>query len=839
MTAQQPAARSHKQIRYAVVLNGGVSLAVWMGGVIHELNRIRLASMQAPDSELAGDVDPWRAILEAAKRTAVVDLVAGTSAGGLNGTVLAAAVAKGADMPLMRTVWTQTAALSVSRLVRQHPQGAHSVLDGDYLKSQVKELLAQMQDNSDRAQDCTLLITATALDSTVVQTPLESGAAMSQRDGRRVCKFDRKLPPDGRSPASGSTIRGAVSGHNHFDFTANNQNLDALTLAARASASFPVAFAPVYETAELKSRRVVPKDTRVGPSWLVDGGVLDNAPIEPLLDVLRERPIGEPHDRVMLYITPGVGQPAGAASSATGTPTIKQTLASVLSAIREPDARLDLDALHLIFEEMSLTRTQAHEMISSFLASPNTQDLSNLKQAVELMFERYRRARAEAFERYLYAVSGETQTSKLQPPPEPSLDPNVVPGMPNEAFPPLSEGSWHWGAAGADRCLRWYGQALSRLHAGADESLAAGIEQAMPIVAAALDEVVALGKVIRAAVAGQKASVMSSSVQLRNLRGVYSTGSPALEKIYGSDCGSLSVRLGTIMQGAVDAIHDAVVNVSASDLLDLVVSVEVLSGWRDWGGADYDVPELRFHNVTPAAAPASRIPLENLPSQSDWPIKKLYGQRLGHFGAFASERGRHHDWLWGRLDVASELSRQLLATAGVDTAEAQRLIGDLIDGILADEDTDPDAVAKGAIEAYEVENAQLVNDFRREPKSLAKLEDTLWALSHQWGKPGFWLRVVLQPDWTISQADHILPTSDRRSPKLKRTARFVRWATGIGLRVFGRKLPSELRYHARRRRAQTSRHDAPPRDRSGTKSRGPDETEAEVGSPDETRDVGT
>jgi hypothetical protein len=45
MTAQQPAARPHKQIRYAVVLNGGVSLAVWMGGVIHELNRLRVSSM--------------------------------------------------------------------------------------------------------------------------------------------------------------------------------------------------------------------------------------------------------------------------------------------------------------------------------------------------------------------------------------------------------------------------------------------------------------------------------------------------------------------------------------------------------------------------------------------------------------------------------------------------------------------------------------------------------------------------------------------------------------------------------------------------------------------------
>lgn len=41
------------EIRIALVLNGGVSLAVWMGGVTHELDLIRRASggSDAPGSQ--------------------------------------------------------------------------------------------------------------------------------------------------------------------------------------------------------------------------------------------------------------------------------------------------------------------------------------------------------------------------------------------------------------------------------------------------------------------------------------------------------------------------------------------------------------------------------------------------------------------------------------------------------------------------------------------------------------------------------------------------------------------------------------------------------------------
>lgn len=793
-----------RQVRYAVVLNGGVSLAVWMGGVTHELNRIRLASFARPGPVHAGgDLGPWQAILRKANRTAVVDLIAGTSAGGLNGTVLATSVARGADMPDMKEVWSNAAELRAHHLIRECPDGATSLLDGTYFEEQINEIMSGMTNAVRDPQQCTLLVTATGLDSTVLRTPLETGSEMSTRDGRRVYQFDYR-PMQKPVGATRTSI-----GVNHFDLDGNAGHKGALVLAARASASFPVAFAPVFETDDLRARRVVPADDRVATSWLVDGGVLDNAPIEPLIAVLRQTATDQPYERVMLYITPGVGLPAGAVSSAAGDPSIKQTMTSVLSAMREPDERLDMDSLRLIFDEMSLTRTQAHDVLTSFLADPTIDRLRRLKQAAGLLFEHYRAARAEAFERWLQSKSGESQTSPLIPPEEPTLEPDDVPGMPLPApdgDPPaaITNDCWNWGAAAADRCVRWWGRALSALHEKSDDDQAKKVLEAMQVVADAQKEILTFGKMTSGCVAGSATNVMRTGVQLRNLQKVYLNGSPSLDHIYGPDSGSLSRRLGAVMTRAADAIQSAMGSISASDHLEAVISVEVLTGWRAWGGADYDVPEFRFHSVTPAAAPPTNIPLDNLPSLADWPIKKLYGQRLGHFGAFVSKEGRANDWLWGRLDGANELGKQLLSSAGITGDEAKTLLLDLTNEILRTEGFDEPSCAVDSItKAYMSDNGLLLRELRDDSTTVQKVEDTLWALSHQTGMVGLWLRALLKPDWSADSEAELERLPERRSKesrKLRRRLTFYRRVAGVALFIFGRKLPGELRHTARRHR---------------------------------------
>jgi hypothetical protein len=50
------------------------------------------------------------------------------------------------------------------------------------------------------------------------------------------------------------------------------------------------------------------------------------------------------------------------------------------------------------------------------------------------------------------------------------------------------------------------------------------------------------------------------------------------------------------------------------------------------------------------------------PSAAGYGDRKLYGTRLGHFGAFGEESWRDWDWAWGRLDAAAQLGRVLEAT---------------------------------------------------------------------------------------------------------------------------------------------------------------------------------
>ncbi len=89
-----------QELRLALVMSGGVSLAVWMGGTAHELNRLH------PRRRIPTYVE----LLKLTRTLPRIDVIAGTSAGGLNGALLAYAVSQDSAVEKLRGLWLELGA---------------------------------------------------------------------------------------------------------------------------------------------------------------------------------------------------------------------------------------------------------------------------------------------------------------------------------------------------------------------------------------------------------------------------------------------------------------------------------------------------------------------------------------------------------------------------------------------------------------------------------------------------------------------------------------------------------------------------------------------------------
>src|SRR5699024_3335508 len=121
------------QVRLALVVEGGVSLAVWMSGVAHEVDLLRRAAggpadtaatvtdgtdSDGPAPSPTGSVlAEWQALCEALDIEVVVDILGGTSAGGLNAALLGCSAATGAPLPDLKQLWAEAGQLERHKLL--------------------------------------------------------------------------------------------------------------------------------------------------------------------------------------------------------------------------------------------------------------------------------------------------------------------------------------------------------------------------------------------------------------------------------------------------------------------------------------------------------------------------------------------------------------------------------------------------------------------------------------------------------------------------------------------------------------------------------------------------
>ncbi|HZJ05161.1 MAG TPA: patatin-like protein [Nocardioidaceae bacterium] len=392
---QKTSSVPREEIRFGVILNGGVSLAVWMGGAVLELDRLtRNSSVYAHLLSLAGC-------------TARADVIAGTSAGGINGAALALSqVNPSAEIASLRDVWVEQG--RIESLLRQPFRGAPtSLLRGDeFFLPKLNDALTALAVPSlvRKAEEAPidLSITTTVLRGNQSVTIDSMGQRLPQRE--HAARFHWRRP---------QTSDPADPGNDPFSDSQIARTAHRLALASRCTASFPIAFEPVFVPVDAAGRTPEPEDPdaltdeqRLRPDmagyvkdwgdetpardrsrFVMDGGALANTPTKAALQGVESMPASGPVRRVMLLVYPHANAPGpDPADQPSEPPSATGALSGLLGALTAQGSRTFVDEL----EQHNLRAAGRRGTRSDLLGSLPEGGLELLAATI---FEQYRRLR--------------------------------------------------------------------------------------------------------------------------------------------------------------------------------------------------------------------------------------------------------------------------------------------------------------------------------------------------------------------------------------------------------------------------------------------------------------
>ncbi|WP_391530109.1 patatin-like protein, partial [Candidatus Frankia nodulisporulans] len=408
-TVDGAGAGTAQDVRLAVVMTGGASLAVWMGGVAAEINLATGDPGRHRDADRpgGGGVDPVDAALAAryARLKAIldvtldVDVLAGASAGGINAAMLGFARAHGARLAPLRELWLSLGSLDTLMRTprdREFP----SLLRGDgvvlpALRTGLRAVAATGHGAASTRADARGRATALFITTTIMRGELAEhtdslGGTIFDVDYRGLFVFGT---PDLTDPGA----------------------IPRLALAARASSAFPGAFEPVYVPVGRTpdhpdhpeaSHGVDPDDDRPDMGRYVnsargfhasDGGILVNRPIGPALAAIFDRPAHRQVRRVVTYIVPSP-RPTDVAPDGTrtipvwddprATPPVSVTLLGALDAALNQSIGTDLAELRAHNDAVRGTRATRRRLLR--LASAGGRRLAD-----DDLYDAYRRGVAE------------------------------------------------------------------------------------------------------------------------------------------------------------------------------------------------------------------------------------------------------------------------------------------------------------------------------------------------------------------------------------------------------------------------------------------------------------
>ena len=390
MAATPSAGDYTQEVRFAVVMYGGVSLAIYINGIAQELLRLvrstakqqngfngteriyrKVSHLLADESRSMADLNKLSADDGKLPPTRfLVDILSGTSAGGINGIFLAKALANGQDMEQLKDLWVTEGDIetlindkrSIEKpLALQDPPT--SLLNSERMYFKLLDAFDGMDKHDPlRKEDAAspfvdeldLFVTSTDLQGVVLPIRLSDDLVYERRH-RNVMHFIYSEPS-----VSGEDTR------NDFHIAYN----PFLAFAARCTSSFPFAFEPMCLTDTDKILQRIPRYKNVpctsdSKAWqrfyrdyldprgistvkfrdrsFGDGGYLDNKPFSYATEALMNRNADVPVDRKLIYIEPSPEHPEDDVEREDKPDAIENVMSALLTLPRYETIREDLE----------------------------------------------------------------------------------------------------------------------------------------------------------------------------------------------------------------------------------------------------------------------------------------------------------------------------------------------------------------------------------------------------------------------------------------------------------------------------------------------------------------
>jgi patatin-related protein len=709
-----------QEMRFAIVMYGGVSLAIYINGVAQELFRLVKATApadpfprgarQRPEERRVYFADPGgddaRPALEHSEpvyrelgqwlgihgpeppervegepppiRTRfVVDIISGTSAGGINGIFLGKAIANQQDLHPSARLWLETA--DIAQLLRDKdswngiPEAGRrepeSLLNGHRLFWEARDALTKMAEGRTEiegdpfrpayAEQLELAVTATDVAGQQQPVRLGKGRFVTEPVHRKVFRFLYGIEE--------------TLGEEHSDFAAEDDVM--LAFAARATSSFPFAFEPVKlddvgfmapELADFDPASWFAGYPDPGSVFFADGGYLDNKPFSYATQALRRRRADVPVSRKLLFVEPDPAPAVPVRPQVRERPDVYRNVADAMAGLPRFEP-IRQDIADVTDRNAAVARLRDIELDA---VKEVERDLSATGAHGGTSHEAYLSLRARTVLDRLAELAARLRSWSLD-------DPEAT-----EAREKLAE----WGGRQRDRpeqlerldtAFEHRRQAF--LHDRVNDMLRGG--ERLRRMARAVDEAGELpdgdGDRLRAfklalndAFDGLR--IAERAPEARSPGGAL----PAEQAALFARVREAAPVVASQPESYVDAVAEFLRAPLAQARDGTAAALATLAG-DSWTGRLLSAYYERFDTfdaiVLPLAYPtlgeANAVELWRVsprdapgmtPAHVEDPVDKLAGLRLHHFGAFLDEDYRENDLLWGRLDGAEAILHAVL-----------------------------------------------------------------------------------------------------------------------------------------------------------------------------------